>query len=214
MAERTGERRQQVGIIEVIYGPMFSSKSDELIKVLKIAEKHGREIVQAFYPHIDNRGKPGTINTADGDEFPATEVFSSREIAIKLRSDVTMVGIDEAQFMDMDLPRVCIELAAMGKTIVVAGLGTDFKNDVFGPMGAMLAVADKTTKKTARCEVCGRIANRTQRLVDEGSGQIRPARRTEDVIDVGGKKDDVRGNHSKRSFYEARCADHHVVLED
>ena len=217
MQDRRAERQGQYGKIEVIGGPMFSRKSDELIEVLRIARDHGQESVQAFYPHIDDRGNPGTINTVDGKHFPATEVFSSKEIKEKLKSDVTVIGIDEAQFMDMDLQKVCIDFAMMGKTVIVAGLLTDFKKDTFGPMGDMLAIANEITLKKARCEVCGRHARWTQRLVEEEGGNTRPAKRSEDVIDVGGKKDDIRNqdkSRKKKSFYQARCDDHHIVLEE
>jgi thymidine kinase len=208
--DRNAERGSRFGSIEVIYGPMFSGKSDVLIETLRIAQEYGKENVQAFYPHVDDRGKPGTINTANGKEFPATEVFSSKEIKEKLRDDATIVAVDEAQFMDMDLPAVCIDIAAMGKKVIVAGLATDFKNDTFGPMGGILAIADKSDKRVARCKECGVYATRTQRFVMEEDGSVRPARRDEDVVVVGGKKDDVRGNKTK-SFYEARCPDHHIV---
>lgn len=215
--ESRAERGSKYGNIDVIYGPMFSGKSDELIRILGIAERHGREIVQAFYPHVDNRGKPGTINTADGEEFPATEVFSSREIVEKLKPGVTLVGIDEAQFMDMKLPEVCIEIAAMGKKVIVAGLATDFKYEVFGPMGGILAIADFHTKMRARCGECGDWADRTQRFVRKEDGTIRPARRDEDVVVVGGKEDDLRekkneeGKKKAVSIYDARCHNHHIV---
>lgn len=214
--DRRAERKKTYGSIEVIAGPMFSRKSDELIEVLRIAQKHGREEVQAFYPDTDDRGNPGTINTADGKEFPATAVKSSMEIKEKLRPGVTLVGVDEAQFMDMDLQRVCVDLAAMGKKVIVAGLPTDFKNETFGPMGDMLAVANEITKKKARCEVCGEHAARTQRLVEEPDGTVRPAKRSEDVVVVGGKKDDPRGSAEKnhKNFYEARCEEHHEILEE
>lgn len=221
MVEQTAEQDPHYGRIEVIFGPMFSGKSEELIRRLIRARDHGHKKVQAFYPYTDDRGKRGTINTANGEEYPAIEVLSSKGILEKIEPGVDIVGIDEAQFFDMELTHICIGLAKMGKIVIVSGLAADFKNDSFGPMGGILAIAEASDRRTAYCDHCGAVADRTQRLVKEPNGTIRVARRDEDVVVVGGKINDIRGRSidvdstEKKavSIYEARCHDCHEVAE-
>jgi thymidine kinase len=108
-----------------------------------------------------------------------------------------VVAIDEAQFFDTELPAMCEVLADEGRSVLVSGLDRDFLGRPFGPMPALLALADQVTKLTAICTVCGADATRTQRLV---AG--RPAASDDPLIVVGGMHDDR---------YEARCRAHHVV---
>lgn len=188
------ERQPQQPGIDVICGPMFSGKSSELINLLKRLPHAGYE-VEAFYPEADDRRGEGTINSEDGAEYPATPVKTSREILEKVKPGVQIVGIDEAQFFDMELTVVCMELARSGRRVVVAGLDKDFKGEPFGPMGELKLEADNVESKVAFCKKCGGAASFTQRIVND-----EPAHYEEEVVVVGATE-----------LYEARCRSHHEV---
>ncbi len=153
-----------VGWIEVITGSMFSGKSEELIRRLRRAQI-ARQKVQIFKPNVDNRHGENHIVSHSAMRIPSNDVASSAELLRAVLADTEVVGIDEGQFFDLDLPNVCSALADQGKRVIVAGLDTDYLGRPFEPMPQLLAVAEYITKTLAICVVCGNPANHTQRLV-------------------------------------------------
>ena len=152
------------GCIEVICGSMFSGKTEELIRRLKRA-KIARQRVEIFKPAIDKRYSEEDIVSHDSNAIHSTPVDNSHSILL-MTSDVDVVGIDEAQFSDDGIVEVCGELANNGTRVIVAGLDMDFRRIPFGPMPALLSIADDVTKVHAICVECGHIANYSYRLVD------------------------------------------------
>jgi thymidine kinase len=152
------------GWIEVIAGSMFSGKSEELIRRLRRA-KIARQHVQIFKPIIDDRFGEDEIVSHSDMKSPSETVESARVLSEAVRSGTDVVGIDEGQFFDLELPVVCTELANAGKRVIVAGLDTDYRGQPFEPMPQLLAIAEYITKTLAICMVCGGPAGHTQRLV-------------------------------------------------
>ena len=152
------------GWIEVIAGSMFSGKSEELIRRLRRAQI-ARQQVQIFKPTIDNRFGDAEIISHSDMKIPSESVGSSRMLADSVRAGTDVVGVDEAQFFDAELPAVCNELANAGKRVIVAGLDTDYLGNPFEPVPQLLAIAEYITKTLAICMVCGGPAGHTQRLV-------------------------------------------------
>jgi len=146
----------------VITGSMFSGKTEELIRRMKRA-KIARQKTEIFKPAIDVRYSAGEVVSHDENSIRSTPVDNSSNILL-LAADVDVVGIDEAQFFDKNLVDVVIKLANMGTRVIVAGLDMDFKGAPFGPMPALMAVADFVTKVHAVCVRCGSIAQYSHRL--------------------------------------------------
>ena len=151
--------------------------------------------MQVFKPRIDNRYHVEKVTSHAGNEFDATPIESSADLASFLDADTTVVGIDEAQFFDSGIVEVAVGLAARGIRVLVAGLDMDFRGEPFGCMPVFMAIAERVEKLQAICMVCGEPASRTQRLVN---GQ--PARYSDSVVIVGASE-----------MYEARCREHHEV---
>ena len=157
--------RQPVqGWIEVIVGSMFSGKSEELIRRLRRAQI-GRQKVQIFKPRIDDRYGHDHVTSHSDMRIASVNLSSSRELLAQVLPDTEVVGIDEGQFFDPELPAVCCTLADQGKRVLVAGLDQDYLGKPFEPMPQLLAIAEYITKTLAICMVCGAPANHTQRLV-------------------------------------------------
>lgn len=186
------------GVLEVIVGPMFSGKSEELIRRLKRA-RIARQRVACYKPDIDLRYHRTAIASHSEQTMEAAVVTPNSD---RLREalfaegqvyEADVVGLDEAQFFDDGIQPLALELVAMGKRVILAGLDTTFANEPFGPVPALMALADKVTKLNAVCMVCGQPAIHTQRL---GSS-------TELVV-VGAA-----------GMYEARCRAHfHPYVEE
>lgn len=153
---------QRSGWIEVICGCMFSGKTEELIRRLKRAAIADLK-VEVFKPKVDTRYDDNNIVSHDTSALLATPVGSSSEI-LEASSETSVVGVDEAQFFDMELPLVCQELALRGVRVVVAGLDMDYRGKPFGPMPDMLAIAEYVTKVHAICVHCGNLATHSYRL--------------------------------------------------
>jgi thymidine kinase len=170
------------GWIEVIVGSMFSGKSEELIRRLRRAQI-ARQKVQIFKPMVDTRYADDQIVSHSEMRIPSRPVANSRVLLDEVEPDTEVVGIDEGQFFDQDLPAVCNALADRGKRVIVAGLDQDYLGKPFEPMPQLLAIAEYITKTLAICMVCGNPANHTQRLVASG-----------DRVLVGAE-----------GLYEARC---------
>jgi len=154
----SGERR---GFIEVICGSMFSGKTEELIRRLKRV-KIANLRVEIFKPKIDTRYHEEHIVSHDENAIVSTPIGNSAAILL-LAQNVDVVGIDEAQFFDEQLPDVCDQLALKGIRVIVAGLDMDYSGKPFGQMPNMLAKADFITKLHAICVRCGNIANYSYR---------------------------------------------------
>jgi thymidine kinase len=196
MNESGGEPGASVGngSIEVVTGSMFSGKTEEVLRRLRRA-RIARQQVQVFKPKLDVRFGRDKVKSHSGAEFQATAVEACAEILDRVKTDTTVVAIDEAQFFDPDLTRICDRLAQRGVRVIVAGLDQDFRGEPFGPMPLLLAQAEHVHKLHAICIVCGQAASRTQRMIDG-----RPAFYEAPIVLVGGSES-----------YEARCRDHHEV---
>jgi thymidine kinase len=174
--------KHNMGWIEVIVGPMFSGKSEELIRRLRRAEI-ARQRVQIFKPAIDQRYAENEIVSHSGLGMRSDSVQGAAEILEKVEPRTEVIGIDEAQFLGEALIDVCTKLADAGKRVIVSGLDTDYLGRPFEPMPRLLAVAEEITKLLAICVRCGNPAVNTQRLVA-----------SENLIVVGAA-----------GMYEARC---------
>lgn len=157
--------RPAQGRIEVICGSMFSGKTEELIRRLKRA-RIARQRVEIYKPAIDTRYSEEDVVSHDANTIASTPVESASSILL-LATDAEVVGIDEAQFFDESLPEVCASLADSGKRVIVAGLDMDFKGVPFGPMPALMAIAEDVTKVHAICVRCGDLAYLSHRIVDD-----------------------------------------------
>ena len=156
---------QRSGWIEVICGSMFSGKTEELIRRLKRA-KIANQKVEIFKPKVDTRYDGKKVVSHDENSILAVPVENSHEL-LTLSEGVSVIGVDEAQFFDMDLTDVCQQLALLGKRVIVAGLDMDFRGKPFGPMPNLLAVAEYITKVHAICQHCGNLATHSFRLSEE-----------------------------------------------
>lgn len=186
--------RHTHGSIEVVCGSMFSGKTDELIRRL-VRATIARQKVQVFKPAIDVRYAVEKVTSHTGSNFDAIPVEKASDIREKLESDTTVVGIDEAQFLDEGVVQVAQELADRGIRVIAAGLDMDFRGEPFGPMPVIMSMAERVDKLHAICMTCGDEASRTQRLVNG-----KPARYDDPVVIVGASE-----------MYEARCRAHHEV---
>ncbi len=177
--------RTEVGRIEVIVGPMFSGKSEELIRRLKRA-RIARQRVVCFKPDIDLRYHRTSIASHSAQTHEACTVANVERLREELYGqlhEVEVVGIDEAQFFDDSILPLTMELVHLGKRVLIAGLDTTFTAEPFGPIPALMAIADEVTKLSAVCMRCGAPAIHTQRL-----GQ------SQELVMVGAA-----------GMYEARC---------
>ena len=183
------------GWIEVISGVMFSGKSEELLRRVRravIAKKQ----VQVFKSHLDERyGGLAGVNTHDGGRIPSEPISNSAELMERTRADTAVVAVDEVQFLDDGIIEVANALADRGLRVIMAGTDMDFRGRPFGPVPALLAVAERIDKLHAICVRCGQLATRNQRLVNG-----RPAVAEGPTIQVGGLE-----------TYEARCRTCHQV---
>lgn len=146
----------KLGWIEVVCGSMFSGKTEELIRRLKRARIANLQ-VEIFKPATDVRYSENDIVSHDENLIPSTPVTASENILL-LATDAEVIGIDEAQFFDNQLPEVCRKLAMDGKRVIIAGLDMDSFGMPFGPMPALMAIADFVTKLHAICQRCGNVA--------------------------------------------------------
>lgn len=185
------------GWLEVITGPMYCGKSEELIRRLRRV-KIAKQKVKVFKPVLDNRYSKKDVVSHSGDSIEAVPVDHPEEILERIDETVDVVGIDEGQFFHEDLIEICEELADQGIRVILAGLDRDFRNQPFGPMPDLMARAEYVDKLHAICIQCGEPASRTQRLID---GQ--PAAADDPVILVGASE-----------VYEARCRSCHAIKEE
>lgn len=182
------------GWIEVITGPMYSGKSEELIRRIKRV-KIAKQKIQVFKPIIDDRYSKCDVVSHAGEKQEAISVSCAEEILSLVDEDTSVIAVDEAQFFDEKLVDVCVSLADQNKRVICAGLDMDFRGMPFGPMPQLMAVAEFVDKLQAICVVCGNPATRTQRLIN---GE--PAGMNDPVVMVGAEEK-----------YEARCRKCHIV---
>jgi thymidine kinase len=182
------------GWIEVVAGPMFSGKSEELIRRVTRASI-ARQEVQVFKPAIDDRYDAVAVASHAGRTLHAHAVADVAALRAAIDETTRVVAVDEGQFFDAGLVPLAVELADRGLRVIVAGLDLDFRGEPFGPMPELLARAEVVEKLSAIC-FCGKAATRTQRLI---AGE--PAHERDPVILVGAAES-----------YEPRCREHHVVL--
>lgn len=159
----TGESHRP-GRIEVVCGSMFSGKTEELIRRMKRA-KFAKQRVEIFKPAMDVRYSAEDVVSHDQNSIPSTPIDTSSSILL-LASNIDVVGIDEAQFLDQGLIDVCNQLANKGVRVIVAGLDMDFQGKPFGPIPGLCAIADEVVKVHAICVKCGALAYISHRLVN------------------------------------------------
>ena len=181
------------GWLELIVGPMFSGKSEELIRRVTRAFIAKQE-VQVFKPSLDTRYGAASVASHNGRTLEAVSVKDASEMRVRLEPQTQVVAIDEGQFLGDELVSLALELADGGKRVLIAGLDLDFRAEPFGPMPQLLARAESVTKLTAIC-TCGSAATRTQRLIGG-----HPAHFDDPVILVGAAES-----------YEPRCRACHRV---
>ncbi len=174
---------QRSGWIEVVCGSMFSGKTEELIRRLKRA-KIANQRVEIFKPLLDTRYDEIKVVSHDANTLPSIPIEHSEQILNFVSDDIEVVGIDEAQFFDLNLTNVCQKLAQKGIRVIVAGLDMDFRGEPFGPIPYLLAVAEYITKVHAICQQCGNLATHSYRFAQDNS----------EVVLVGEKES-----------YEPRC---------
>lgn len=162
--ENIKQSAQKRGWIEVVCGSMFSGKTEELIRRLKRAQ-FAKQKVEIFKPAIDTRYHDEMVVSHDSNEIRSTPVPAAANIAI-LAQGCDVVGIDEAQFFDDEIVKICNDLANSGIRVIVAGLDMDFKGNPFGPMPALMATAEYVTKVHAVCTRTGNLANYSFRKAD------------------------------------------------
>ncbi|MFM7155370.1 MAG: thymidine kinase [Bacteroidota bacterium] len=158
---------QRSGWIEVICGCMFSGKTEELIRRLKRAKIASMK-VEVFKPKVDTRYDEQAIVSHDTSSLLAIPVDHSSRL-LRLAEDVAVIGLDEAQFFDDQLPAVCQELALRGVRVIAAGLDMDYRGQPFGIMPELLAIAEYVTKVHAICVHCGNLATHSYRLAEGDS---------------------------------------------
>ena len=182
------------GYIEAVVGPMYSGKSEELIRRLKRAKIAKQEVI-VFKPCIDNRYRKEDVVSHSGISIRAIAINHTEEIHKYITDETQVVGIDEVQFFDEGIVAVALELADKGIRVIAAGLDLDFKAEPFGPVPELLARAEFVDKLQAVCVKCGAPATRTQRLINK-----EPARYDDPIILVGATES-----------YEARCRKCHRI---
>jgi len=183
------------GYIEVVCGPMFAGKTEELIRRIKRLE-YAKIPYVVFKPNIDDRYGDNVIKSHNKNEKAAINIEKASEIYTHLKDrEVEVIIVDEAQFFDNELPRVVDHLADQGYRVIVGGLDRDFRGEPFGPMPHILALAEVVTKLTAICQQSGKPATRTQRIING-----KPAHFNDPIVLIDAEES-----------YEPRSRNKHVV---
>jgi len=185
---------QKDGWIEVITGPMFAGKTEELIRRIKRLQYADQNIV-VFKPSIDTRYADSEVVSHNNSRTQSISITKASEIMDHVTQDTNVVAIDEIQFLDDEAVDICEYLADQGKRVIVSGLDRNFRGEPFSFMPKLLAIAEYVTKLSAICVKCHTPATRTQRIIDG-----KPAKYDDPIILVGAK-----------DTYEARCRDCHEV---
>jgi thymidine kinase len=196
--ENTVNQKEQFGWIEVICGSMFSGKTEELIRRLKRA-KFAHQKVEIFKPAVDIRYDDDKVISHDSNEIRSTPVPAAANIPM-LADGCDVIGIDETQFFDDEIVKICNDLANKGMRVVVAGLDMDFKGNPFGPMPALMATAEYVTKVHAVCTRTGNLANYSYRISE-----------SDDLVLLGETED--YEPLSRAAFYKALLRDKVHTME-
>ncbi len=185
---------QKDGWIEVICGPMFAGKTEELLRRVKRLEYAKKNII-VFKPLIDNRYAANEVVSHNNNRTRSVNISYARQILDYVNKDTEVVAVDEIQFLDGEAVQICEFLASKGIRVIVSGLDKDFRGEPFSFMPKLLAMAEYVTKLTAICVVCGIPATRTQRMVNG-----KPAKYNDPIVLIGAEES-----------YEARCRSCHKV---
>lgn len=188
------EFNTRLGWVEVICGPMFAGKSEELIRRIKRLQ-YAKKNVVVFKPQIDNRYSEDEVVSHNKNKTKCYNLTDSQDVYKYVTDDTYAVCFDEVQFLNEDILTVINDLANKGKRVICAGLDNDFRGEPFSIMPKLLCMAEYVTKLTAICQVCGANATRTQRLVNK-----EPAFYEDPIIIIGASES-----------YEPRCRHCHQV---
>jgi thymidine kinase len=188
------KRPQSKGKLEVICGPMFSGKSEELIRRLKRAEL-GQQKVCVFKHKLDDRMAIEYIQSHNGNKFKAIALDNPSDMNLFISDDMQVIAIDEIQFFCTEIIPIILDLVDNGKRVIVAGLDLDFRGLPFGTLPTLLALADNVTKLTAICIKCGNEAHFSQRLLNGKAAKF-----DDPIIMVGAQEK-----------YQARCRDCFII---
>ena len=183
------------GYVEVIAGCMFAGKTEELIRRVNTLKYASKEIL-VFRIKLDTRYSESDIVSHSGTKVSAISIDKAHEILDYVTPTTDVVAVDEVQFFDEEIVKVCDYLALRGIRVMVAGLDMDFRGEPFGVIQTLMTTAEFVTKLTAVCTVCGAPATRSQRLVNR-----EPARYDDPIVLVGASE-----------AYEARCRHDHIVV--
>jgi len=186
--------KQKEGWIEVITGPMFAGKTEEMIRRVRRLEYAKKNIV-VFKPEIDNRYGESEIVSHNKSKTKSINIARAEDMFKHVTKETDVIAIDEVQFLDGKTPEIIEHFADQGKRVIVGGLDTDFRAEPFSFMPTLLSIAEYVTKLSAVCVKCGSPATRTQRIVDG-----KPARYMDPIVLIGASES-----------YEARCRKCHRV---
>lgn len=185
---------QRDGWIEVICGPMFAGKTEELLRRVKRLE-YAKQNIVVFKPLIDTRYADNEVVSHNNNRTKSVNIVHASQIFKHIDSKTNVVAIDEIQFLDEEAVDICEFLAEKGIRVIVSGLDRDFRGEPFSFMPRLLSIAEYVTKLTAICVKCGIPATRTQRIVNG-----KPARYDDPIVLIGAEES-----------YEARCRSCHKV---
>lgn len=185
---------QKDGWIEVICGPMFAGKTEELLRRVKRLE-YARKNIVVFKPLLDNRFSEGEVVSHNNNRTKSVNISKAMDIFKYVDETTDVVAIDEVQFLDEDTVQIIEYLANQKKRVIVSGLDRDFRGEPFSFMPKLLSLAEYVTKLTAICVECGVPATRTQRIVNG-----KPAKYNDPIVLIGAEES-----------YEARCRRCHKV---
>lgn len=186
----------RLGWVEVVCGPMFAGKSEELIRRVKRLE-YAKKKVLVFKPGIDNRYSETEVVSHSQLKAKSTAIKEAKDILRYITPGTYAIAVDEVQFLDPYIVEVAQQLAATGIRVILAGLDTDFRGEPFDVIGKLVTVAEYVSKLTAICVVCGAPATKTQRIING-----KPAHYSDPIIKVGAAES-----------YEPRCRHCHEVVK-
>jgi thymidine kinase len=184
------------GWIEVVCGPMFAGKSEELIRRIKRLE-YAKKKTLVFKPAIDNRYSADEVVSHSNLKAKSIAIKESKEILDYVDSSTFAIAVDEVQFLDKEILIIAQKLALRGIRVILAGLDTDFRGEPFPITGSLMTIAEDVLKLTAICVVCGAPATKTQRIING-----KPAHYADPIIKVGASE-----------AYEPRCRHCHQVMK-
>ncbi len=185
---------QKEGWIEVITGPMFAGKTEELLRRIKRLEYAKKNII-VFKPQIDGRYAADEVVSHNNNRTKSINISKGRDMLLHIQPSTQVIAVDEVQFLDSETVDILDFLADQGKRVIVSGLDSDFRGETFGFMGRLISIAEFVTKLTAVCVKCSAPATRTQRIVNG-----KPAKFMDPIVLIGASES-----------YEARCRHCHKV---